>query len=315
MAHGKAGFAAAAFTALSLGAPTAGAFCRTTTCDAIDATGDCSFDVHGCSTMGIPLAWPTQCISFGVQRDGSALRNITYQTFERIVQTAFTQWTATQCVGDGGRPSFKIWDLGEIACGDAEFNKTAPNANTWIFRDTDWPYVGVASTLALTTITFELKNGTILDADVEINSFATPLTTSDQAPGNDLQSIATHEAGHFLGLAHSSESDATMLASYTPGNLSFRTLADDDHAAICTVYPPGRTSGTCNGPTPLNGFSRTCAANDPASSKSGLTGNGGTKSGGCSCSVGASHRQLSPWAALALSALVLGRARRRRWAR
>jgi hypothetical protein len=315
VAHGKAALGAAAFAALWLGAPTAGAFCRTTTCDAADPAGDCSFDAHGCSTQGIPLAWPTQCISFGVQADGSPLRHITHQTFERIIQTAFTQWTATQC--GGARPSFKIWDLGNIECGEAEFNKAAPNANTWMFRDKDWPYVGVASTLALTTITFELKKGTILDADVEVNSFATPLTTSDEAPGHDLQAIATHEAGHFLGLAHSSIADATMNQGYTPGDLSFRTLADDDQAAICTAYPPGRTTGTCSGPTPLNGFSRSCAADNPSSTKSGLSGKDAGTSGGCSVGSAAAWRRrgLSPWASLALSALVLARARRRRSAR
>lgn len=316
MAHGKARITSGLFAAVWLGSATAGAFCRTTTCDAADPTGDCAFDAHGCSTKSIPLAWPTQCISFGVQKDGSPLRGITYQTMDRTMQTAFGQWTGTQCAGSAGapagHPSFKMWDLGELDCGEAEFSKTAPNANTVLFRDKDWPYVGVGSTLALTTITFELKKGTILDADIEVNSFATPLTTSDQAPGNDLQAIVTHEAGHFLGLAHSSVSDATMYASYTPGDLSFRTLADDDHAAICTVYPPGRTDGTCNGPTPLNGFSRSCAADNPASTKSGLSGTDSGQSGGCAVGVRGGSSRRSSSGALSLAALGLVAARRRR---
>jgi MYXO-CTERM domain-containing protein len=298
---------AVAFAAAWFGAAPAGAFCRTTTCDALDQTADCSRDANGCSTKGIPLEWPTQCVSFGVQKDGSPLRHITYATFDSIVKTAFDQWTATQC-SNGAHPAFKVWDLGEIDCGDAEFNRCVPNANTWMFRDDTWPYTGITSTLALTTVTFELKTGKILDADVEVNSAHTDITTSAQGIVADLQSIATHESGHFLGLAHSNDPQATMYTSYSPGDLSFRSLSDDDHAGICAVYPPGRTDGTCNGPMPLNGFSRSCAAPDAPTE----CGNSNTSPKSSSCAVAPSGgRSVLPWAAIAFGAAALGRRRHR----
>ena len=60
-----------------------------------------------------------------------------------------------------------------------------------------------------TTLSIDTVSGQILDADVEIDAFdpgqngMPPITTSDSNVGYDLESIVTHEAGHFLGLAHS----------------------------------------------------------------------------------------------------------------
>jgi hypothetical protein len=56
--------------------------------------------------------------------------------------------------------------------------------------------------------------------------------------GYDYLSIMTHEAGHFLGLAHSADEDATMFARYLPGRTKMRDLMRDDVEGICAVYPP-----------------------------------------------------------------------------
>jgi hypothetical protein len=213
------------------------------------------------------LYWPERCLSFGVQGDGSPKRHITWQTTDQVVRLAFQQWLGANCEG-GKHPSFDMFDLdetgGPIICDQPEFNKSAPNANVWMYRDESWPYVGVNSTLALTTITFEVPTGKILDADVELNSFRIDnLSTSGAADTSDLQSIVTHEAGHFLGLAHSSIAAATMNANYRPGQISFRSLDPDDQAGICAVYPPGRDAPVCTQPTPRHGFSRYCGGEDP----------------------------------------------------
>jgi hypothetical protein len=249
----------------------ASAFCRTTTCDAANPDANCQYDANHCSLTGSPLFWGTACIGFGVQKDGSPLRHVTYKTFDGIVRTAFNQWTASPCSG-GGHPSFRMWDLGPIECGEPEFNqKTSPNANVWMMRDGDWPYQGQFATLALTTVSFSLRTGEIYDADVEINSHTIPnLTTSDTSVGSDLQSIVTHEAGHFLGLAHSPDRDATMNANYSSGDLSFRTLSPDDQAGICAAYPTDRKVAQCSAPaTPRNGFSVLCGADSDGSTSAG----------------------------------------------
>jgi MYXO-CTERM domain-containing protein len=59
----------------------------------------------------------------------------------------------------------------------------------------------------------------------------------------DLQAILTHEAGHFLGLAHSVDTSAIMYAFYSPGSIH---LTPDDVAGICTIYPPlAPAGGSC----------------------------------------------------------------------
>ena len=79
--------------------------------------------------------------------------------------------------------------------------------------------------------------GQLLDADMLFNpsrSFSTNGTVSDNV--NDLQTVATHEAGHFLGLGHSAVVRAVMFP-YSPDTQ--RTLSYDDDAGIATQYPAG----------------------------------------------------------------------------
>jgi hypothetical protein len=234
------------------------AFCRTTTCD--PATERCVADSTGCVHAGLPLVWPERCLSFGVQQAGSPLRRISYEAATQVIQDAFRQWLNAKCGGEP--PSFQVWDVGEphggIVCDQPEFNQNEPNANVWMFRDEAWPYTGQNSTLALTTITFEVPTGEILDADVEVNSHSIPISTGDRVIENDLQSIATHEAGHFLGLAHSNDDQATMNANYSPNTVDFRSLHVDDIRGICAVYPPDRDAPNCTSPRPRHGFSRFC---------------------------------------------------------
>ena len=45
----------------------------------------------------------------------------------------------------------------------------------------------------------------------------------NMVPFIDLLSVLTHEAGHFLGVAHSSESAATMFPSYDNGSIELPT--------------------------------------------------------------------------------------------
>jgi hypothetical protein len=251
--------------ATCLGAANASAFCRTTTCDINDPTENCSIDANGCATTGKPLAWREGCLSFVVQKDGSVKRGVTYQAFDAIAKTAFKQWVSAAC--PGGTPSFQIYDLddrfGPVTCGEPEYNKEASNANVLMFRDDKWPYTDETSTLALTTVSFEVQTGRILDADIEVNSAVIDITTSDQRPVADLQSIITHESGHFLGLAHSNDVTATMFARYAPGDLSFRSLRADDQNAICTAYPPGRQTDACTIGVPVRGFSQFCGGINP----------------------------------------------------
>jgi hypothetical protein len=249
------------------------AFCRTTTCDVDMAQNDCTWDDNMCAMSGHPLFWPDSCAWFGVQQDGSARRHITYATFHSLVANAFKKWSKANC-GGGTVPSFEMTDTdtlyGPIVCADREFNKNAANASVWMFRDNDWPYTGGSTTIALTTLSVDIPTGRILDADVEINSYRTNITTSDTDVVADLDSIVTHESGHFLGLAHSPVQDATMFANYSPSSITIRDLATDDQKGICTAYPPS-TAPACGPPEPIYGFSRYCNGANPSTSPVGTS--------------------------------------------
>jgi len=246
----------ASLGALGLGAllysAPAQAFCRTTTCDPYT---DCEYDAQGCTTVGIPLAWKSGCVSYSVHHSASPARHVDYDTIHEITERAFDRWTNADCRGD--EPSLRTSDLSPAKCGEPEYNSNDANANVIMFRDDVWPYEDANATLALTTITFNYETGEIFDADIEVNSYKTPITTSDTVVDFDLESIITHEAGHFLGLSHSHLSSATMFVEYERGDLSFRDLGSDDEDGICAAYPPGRdTSGDCK---PRHGFSADCA--------------------------------------------------------
>lgn len=80
--------------------------------------------------------------------------------------------------------------------------------------------------------------GQIIEADILFNptiQFSTSLVT----PANriDLQSVATHEIGHFLGLDHTSLLSSVMFPSLTDGANYARTLTVDDIAGVSSIYP------------------------------------------------------------------------------
>jgi hypothetical protein len=251
--HAKGPLGTALVAAALLTSPLAHAYCRTTTCDT--TMDSCPVDPEtGCVTSGAPLQWPVQCIGFDLQQNASARVSLADAT--TVAHRAFGAWQNALCPGTQDHPSLTFFDLGPVACDQHEYNQDQSNANIIMFRDDAWPYTNSANTLALTTVTFNVDDGEIYDADMEVNG-TVPLTTSLPAQ-YDLQSIMTHEAGHFLGLAHSLDPSATMFAKYTAGETELRTLSADDISAICEVYPPNREATSCN-PEPRHGFASTCA--------------------------------------------------------
>ncbi len=165
------------------------AFCRTMPCSTKDAALACSLDANGCLTSDTnrqPLFWPSSCLSFGVQRDGSKLRGLDYETTHQIVVDGFETWLFADC-GGGRNPSLSVKDYGQIECNKRQYNADQGNANVFMYRDEGWPYENAEDTLALTTITYNKDTSEIYDADVEINSFDADLTVSDTTVVADLR--------------------------------------------------------------------------------------------------------------------------------
>ncbi|HEY6556710.1 MAG TPA: matrixin family metalloprotease [Polyangiaceae bacterium] len=255
---------ALAFTTLWLvlaASENAHAYCRTTTCNAKDPTKTCSIDpLTGCVTDGIAVAWRRRCLSFSL--DSSNLRLEQVDPILQIVTRAFKAWTTVQCPQSGDVPELSLsHEWGPVLCGHIEYNSAQGNANVITFRDV-WPYVSLGDELARTTVTYIVDTGEIMDADIEVNN-EVKFATSEEIPalGFDLQSVLTHEAGHFLGVAHSNlRPETVMLTRYEAGE-NYRSLRADDVNAVCDIY--GVQTTTCDF-APLNGFSAECAF-DPGS--------------------------------------------------
>ncbi len=278
----------------------ASAFCRTTTCgpDQCTPNPSCEFCLDG----GMPLYWASRCVSFSIHQAGSPARGISFEVASQIISGAYARWMAVDC--GGARPSLEVFDYGAVTCNRQEYNQRDGNSNLWVFRDDYWPYVGAAATLALTTITFNVKTGEIFDADVEINSLQNNITVGDDNVQADLDSIATHEAGHFLGLSHTCDQSATMYASYKVGEIGLRTLESDDVAGICALFPPG-SNRTCNS-EPRHGFRSDCC-----SPRSYCSRTEPEDAGCCTVAPGSSDTPLRAPLLLGFGLLALGL--RRRW--
>ncbi len=105
--------------------------------------------------------------------------------------------------------------------------------------------------IALTSINYYPDTGEIVDVDIEFNGVEFDWTVFDADVIIDVQSIATHEIGHLVGLAHSPSPDSVMYFEYEPGELRQRTLTEDDAAGIAYLYPC--EGGDCTEPFVADG--------------------------------------------------------------
>jgi hypothetical protein len=223
----------------------AGAFCRTTTSPPSPGYNPAADDA-GCWSQGKPIAWTAGSVPYGVSRAASA--QVTLAEATRIADLAFAAWNSALCTG--GSPSAQAYDVGplDVMPNSSDCTTTSTcNASTHdviVFRDAAWPYANPVNTLALTTVTYGVNDGEIFEAYTEVNTAEHTVSTEEPPPSGtfDLQAILTHEAGHFLGLAHATDTHPVMYAFYKPGAI---TLTPDDVDAICSVYAPDPPGSSC----------------------------------------------------------------------
>ncbi|MEM9187836.1 MAG: matrixin family metalloprotease [Myxococcota bacterium] len=100
----------------------------------------------------------------------------------------------------------------------------------------------------------------IREADMDMNGVNYNWTTnSGRFQDVNAYSIILHEGGHYYGLGHSNDRNATMFASYAGG---ISALNADDQAGICSLYPgDGPVDCTVSGcPTGQECVSGSCRA-------------------------------------------------------
>jgi hypothetical protein len=195
----------------------------------------------------IPIAWPAVCVGYVMQQDGSAdLGGLA--SARAATARSFGHWNDVDCA------NFTVGDLGTTASRDIGVTpEGVPNGNVIMFVGSDWAYPGAVQ--ALTTVTYRISNGEIVDADMEYNEqvFNLGIIEGSANPAIlDLENVVTHEAGHFVGLDHAVANEnfvddgagvagTTMYATAGLGETDKRSLAADDVAGICNIYPQDRT--------------------------------------------------------------------------
>lgn len=246
------------------------AFCRTTTVQKPASWSE--VDLQQCFTDGKPLFWAGRCVGFSLNSSGSS--HFPFDQIETTAKASFSAWSAVSC--SSGAPSLQVSYLGPSTCGKVEFRGDAGNVNVVVFRDASWPDdLDPQHVIALTTVQYNTTTGELRGFDMEINTAKQNITIDGTGGSIALPGVLTHEAGHVLGFAHSTDKLATMYERYSS---TIGTLTTDDIGAMCTVYPPDGTRPTGDGtktalacdPTPPRGYVPDCTAD--------------TKSG-CSCAI------------------------------
>lgn len=97
----------------------------------------------------------------------------------------------------------------------------------------------------------------LIDTDIVFNP-KEQFSTAQPTPSGDfdVQTIATHEVGHLLGLDHSGVAAAVMYPFGDTGASGSTSLSTDDAAGIAFVYPSSKFStatGTLSGTVTQNG--------------------------------------------------------------
>lgn len=126
------------------------------------------------------------------------------------------------------------------------------------FRD---PTGACSGSCLAATFTGYYSGSTIYDADIVTNT-SHSWTSQGEDPGGSgcsgefyVEGVMVHEAGHGLGLGHSSVSGATMFPSVSSCNNGPATTASDDDAGINALYGsggggPNSCSGNCGTQAP-----------------------------------------------------------------
>jgi hypothetical protein len=175
---------------------------------------------------------------------GQALNGtgVPYSKVQARTAEAFLNWTQSRV-----RSCSTSWNSTRLPnfstpSGTAAINANDTTNNVIWLQGNAWRYS--SATLGLTTTTYYVSSGQIIDGDMELNNNA--LWADDGTAGHyDFESVVLHEAGHFLGLDHTPSPIAVMYASVPTGAIK-RTLDAQDDNDVCSVYTaPGGQGDPC----------------------------------------------------------------------
>jgi hypothetical protein len=223
------------------------AFCQTTTCDPNRST--CERDAHGCVVEGEPLHWSKDDLAVELDARSATAAGFDAEAVTSSLRTALETWERAACSAD--RTLVLHLSLA-VDC--------APVPGDITVRFQASPGLDEEpAVLAASDVDFE-GDGALRHVAIRVLAGPRWLTTGDERVEFDLLSTLTHELGHAIGLSHSTVADAVMLDDARRGQLTARTLSEDDRAAICTLYAPVDAEPSASRPEPGDAWDAGCVS-------------------------------------------------------
>ena len=191
-------------------------------------------------SSGAPLFWPSgTSTSIAFQAVGSD--NLSDDSDEVAVRNAIAAWNSA-----AGSNFTLVEDTS--AATQARTDWSADDLHMVLFDESGASgyFPGNSGTVALTPLWF-YSSGAISDADIIFNGKDFNFTTSGEPGRFDVQDVAVHEIGHFLGLDHSGFTGASMYPYVDPTVILHRSLSLDDRNGVRIAYPGGGSFATLTG--------------------------------------------------------------------
>jgi hypothetical protein len=183
--------------------------------------------------------WRQTSVSFVVNSAGS--KDISDSSAKTAVRLAFSRWNTAL---DG---SLSLYEDTTADATRTDYTATDIHLVLWDEDGSSGLFPTGSAIIALTPIIAQTGDGTIVDADIVFNGRDRTFTTKGDPGAFDVESVCTHECGHFVGLDHSGGPRVTMFQSIEPDATHERGIGRDEDSFLAVAYRLDTTRGQISG--------------------------------------------------------------------
>lgn len=195
---------------------------------------------HNDNDPNICHYWQNRNLSFYLNENCSKNFQSNIEDCYQAVQNSIQTWTGHSC------SDLTLNYAGTTS--KTDIGKDSFNLIVWR-ETTNWKNYD-PSFVAVTSTSFFVYSGEIIDADIEVNGYDYTFSIAGQPNTMDIQNTLTHEMGHCIGLADEydiADYEATMYFQADYRETKKRDLSQDDINGLCTIYPAGAKTPLCSG--------------------------------------------------------------------